>query len=430
LPSADTVAFRPMPEFDLSILERRRKRTLDAWNLTDDIVLIGGGSPIHIPGGADQTFPFSTHPEYYWLTGRQREGGVLAFDSREGWTLFEPALSVSEQVWGGSEAPIGRSLEEFEPWLKERDGRKLRWLGVPKDSEPDEELRLTYLHARRNKDNAEIELVKRAVRATAAGHAVALEMMRSGVTERQVQIEIEAAFYRGGADGLGYGTIVGSGPNATMLHSTPGAKQLARGELVVVDAGGSVLGYTADVTRTHPVDGVWLPGIRELYDAVLAANERVIESCVIGAEWGDMHILAARVLAEELKKIGVITVSADEAIETELIALFLPHGVGHMVGLGVRDASGPYPGREGKNKFAGIKIRMDLPLGENYLVTVEPGLYFNKALLTNTENREKYKSAVNWSKIEPWIGKVGIRIEDNILATQSGPVNLTSEIPK
>lgn len=419
-----------MPELDKAILERRRKRTLDAWNISDDIILIGGGSPISIPGGADQTFPFNTHPEYYWLTGRQREGGVLAYDARDGWTLFEPALSVSEQVWGGSEAPIGRSVEEFDAWLKDRSNRKTRWLGVTKDAAADEELRAKYLHVRRNKDDAELQLMQRAVRATAAGHAIGKDLMRSGVTERAVQIEIEAAFYRAGADALGYGTIVGSGPNATMLHSTPGAKQLQRGELVVVDAGGSVHGYTADVTRTHPVDGVWLDGMRELYDAVLSANETVIAKCAIGAEWGELHILAARTLAEELKKMGVINVDADQAVETELIALFLPHGIGHMVGLGVRDASGPYPGREGKNKFAGIKIRMDLPLGENYLVTVEPGLYFNKALLTNTENREKFKSAVNWSKIEPWIGNVGIRIEDNILATASGPVNLTSEIPK
>ena len=117
-------------------------------------------------------------------------------------------------------------------------------------------------------------------------------------------------------------------------------------------------------------------------------------------------------------------------VENELIALFLPHGIGHMVGLGVRDATGPLPGRKRDIKFAGMKIRMDIPLDENYLVTVEPGLYFNKALLTSTKQREKYKSAVNWNKIEPWIGKVGIRIEDNILVTAAGPVNVTSEIPK
>src|ERR1051325_7854553 len=229
-----------MPELDLAILEGRRKRAAEAWNLTDEIVLIGGGSPIQIPGGADQTFPFNTHPEYYWLTGRQREGGVLAYDAHDGWTLFEPALSQSEQVWGGSEAPIGRPVEEFDSWLKEKNGRKQHWLGVPKDAEANEELRSKYLHARRSKDHAEIDLVKRAVQATADGHAVAKEMMRSGITERAVQIEIEAAFYRGGADALGYSTIVGSGPNATLLHSTPGAKKLERGELVVVDAGGSV----------------------------------------------------------------------------------------------------------------------------------------------------------------------------------------------
>ncbi|HEY3876403.1 MAG TPA: aminopeptidase P N-terminal domain-containing protein [Candidatus Kapabacteria bacterium] len=419
-----------MPQLDPKILEQRRKRTLDAWNLTNDSVLIGGGLPISIPGGADQTFPFHTHPEYYWLTGRQREGGVLAYDSREGWTLFEPPLSQGEQVWGGSEAPIGRPIEELESWTMARQGRRIRWLGVTKYAEADQELRDKYLHVRRNKDEAELYEMKRAVSATAAGHAIAKEMMRSGKTERQVQIEIEAAFFRAGADTIGYGTIVGSGPNATLLHSTPGSKKLKSGEFVVVDAGAMVNGYTADVTRTPVVDDVWHDGMREIYDAVLTTQERTIAACVIGAEWGNVHILAARTLAEALKAMHVINTSVDEAIESELIALFLPHGIGHMVGLGVRDASGPYPGRDGKNKFAGVKIRMDLPLGENYLVTVEPGLYFNKALLTNTENREKYKSAVNWEKIEPWIGSVGVRIEDNILVTASGPINLTSEIPK
>jgi Xaa-Pro aminopeptidase len=272
--------------------------------------------------------------------------------------------------------------------------------------------------------------MKKAVSATAAGHAIAKEMMRSGKTEREIQIEIEAAFYRAGADALGYGTIVGSGPNATLLHSTPGPKKLVSGEFVVVDAGAMVNGYTADVTRTPVVDNVWREGMREIYEAVLRTQELTIAACVIGAEWGDVHIFAARSLAQALKDMNVISVGADEAVETELIALFLPHGIGHMVGLGVRDASGPFPGRKGDRKFAGIKIRMDLPLDENYLVTVEPGLYFNKALLTKPENREKYKSVVNWSKIEPWIGNVGIRIEDNILVTPSGPLNLTSEIPK
>ena len=419
-----------MPQLDPEILQRRRQRTLVAWNLTNDVVLIGGGSPISIPGGADQTFPFSTHPEYYWLTGRQREGGVLAYDSREGWTLFEPPLSVGEQVWGGNEAPIGRSIEELESWTKAREGRKIRWLGVTKYAEADRDLREKYSHVRRNKDDAELYEMRRAALATAAGHAVAKDLMRSGKTEREIQVELEAAMFRAGADTVGYGSIVGSGPNATLLHSTPGAKALHTGEFVVVDAGGIVNGYTADVTRTHPVDNVWRDGMREIYDAVLYSQERVIAACNIGAEWAELHILAARILAEALKEMSVITVSADEAIETELIALFLPHGIGHMVGLGVRDASGPYPGRNRDNKFAGVRIRMDLPLDENYLVTVEPGLYFNKVLLSNTENREKYKSAVHWTKIEPWIGNVGIRIEDNILVTPSGPVNLTSEIPK
>ncbi len=419
-----------MIQLDPTILDRRRQRTLEAWNLTDDIVLIGGGSPISIPGGADQTFPFQTHPEYYWLTGRQREGGVLAYDPHEGWAHFEPPLSMGEQVWGGNQPPIGRPIEELEAWTKSRGARAVHWLGVTKYAEADLVLREKYAHVRRSKDEAEMQEMKRAVHATAAGHAMAKDLLRQGTTERQIQVELEAAMYRAGADTVGYGTIVGSGPNGTLLHSTPGTRELTSGEFVVIDAGGMINGYTADVTRTHPVDNVWLDGMRDLYEAVLTTQKRAIEACVIGAEWGEVHCLAARSLAQALNELNLITISADDAVENELIALFLPHGIGHMVGLGVRDATGPLPGRKRDIKFAGMKIRMDIPLDENYLVTVEPGLYFNKALLTSTKQREKYKSAVNWNKIEPWIGKVGIRIEDNILVTAAGPVNVTSEIPK
>ncbi len=415
---------------DANVIARRRDRAVEAWGPIQDIILVGAGMPISIPGGADQTFPFSTHPEYYWLTGRQREGGVLAFDPKYGWTLFEPALSESEQVWGGSEAPIGRPVTELEDWMKERQGRSFKWLGVARDSEADTDLRAKLLHARRPKDVIELEWMEAAARATAAGHAVARDRVKVGATEREIQIEIEAAFFRAGADTTGYGTIVGSGPNSTMLHSIPGERKLKEGDFVVVDAGGAVHGYTADVTRTLAASGKWTSDQQAIYDAVLRAEERVIDAIHIGVEWSEMHILAATNLAESLNKMGVIRCSAQEAIESELIALFFPHGVGHMVGLGVRDAGGPYPGRDGKQKFAGVSIRMDLPLGEGYIVTVEPGLYFNRVLLRDPNRREKFKDVVDWKMIEPWIGNAGVRIEDNILVTKSGALNLTRDIPK
>jgi Xaa-Pro aminopeptidase len=412
------------------MFEQRQQRAATAWGNSNDIVLIGAGLPIPIPGGADQCFQYKPHPEYFWLTGRHREGGVMAYDAREGWTLFETPLSVSEQIWGGSEAPVGRPIEELDEWVKQRSGRTLRWLGVPKEATADEEFRTKLTHARRPKDAIEIELMTQAVKATAVGHEAARSLIKPGVTERQLQIELEAAMFRAGADGLGYATIVGSGPNSAVLHFAPTNRQVGKNEVVLIDAGGEVNGYTADVTRTHPANGAFSADQQMLYDAVLLANQLVIEGCKIGTEWKDLHKLAALSMAGSLQKMGLLRCSAQEAFDTELISLFFPHGIGHMVGLGVRDAGGVLPGRDGECKVAGVAIRMDLPLEEGYLVTVEPGLYFIPALLRNEEHRAKFKDVADWQAIEPLIGTVGIRIEDNILVARSGPTNLTESIPK
>ncbi len=412
------------------MIEQRQQRAATAWGTTDDIVLIGAGLPISIPGGADQCFPYNPHPEYYWLTGRRREGGILAYDPREGWTLFETPLSVGEQIWGGSEAPVGRSIVELDEWLKNRAGKKTRWLGVPKEGTADEEFRIKLTHARRPKDEIEMGRMAQAVKATAIGHATARSLIKPGITERQLQIELEAAMFRAGADGLGYATIVGSGPNSAVLHFSPTDRQVGKGEVVLIDAGGEVGGYTADVTRTHPANGTFTADQQMLYDAVLLAQQEVIDGCLVGAEWSELHKVAALSMAGSLQKMGIIRCSAREAFESELISLFFPHGIGHMVGLGVRDAGGVFPGRNGDCKVAGVAIRMDLPLEEGYLVTVEPGLYFIPALLRDEERRNKYRSVVDWTAIEPLIGTLGIRIEDNILVTKSGPRNVTESIPK
>jgi Xaa-Pro aminopeptidase len=409
---------------------QRQQRAASAWGSTDDIVLIGAGLPIPVPGGADQCFPFKPHPEYYWLTGRHREGGVLAYDPNESWTLFETPLSEGEQIWGGSEAPVGRPVEKLDEWLKQRAGRNIRWLGVPKESTADEEFRIKLTHARRPKDATEIALMEEAIRATAVGHEAARSLIKPGITERQLQIELEAAMFRAGADGLGYPTIVGSGPNSAVLHFAPTNRQVGKDEVVLIDAGGEVNGYTADVTRTHPANGAFTTDQQMIYDAVLLANEQVIEGCKIGTEWSELHKVAALSMAGSLQKMGLIRSSAQEAFDSELISLFFPHGIGHMVGLGVRDAGGAFPGRDGQCKVAGVAIRMDLPLEDGYLVTVEPGLYFIPALLRDEERRKKFQNVVDWKAIEPLIGKLGVRIEDNILVTTSGPRNLTEAIPK
>jgi Xaa-Pro aminopeptidase len=167
-----------------------------------------------------------------------------------------------------------------------------------------------------------------------------------------------------------------------------------------------------------------------VYDVVLAAELAAIDQCRVGVEWHDVHRTAAAELAAGLHHLGILTVTPDEALANEAIALFFPHGIGHMVGLGVRDVGGRAPGREEGRMCCGAKVRVDLPLGEEFLMTVEPGIYFVPALLDDPERRDKFSAAVAWDSLDRWRDLGGVRIEDNVLVTRQGPKVLTAEIEK
>ncbi|MDR3688365.1 MAG: M24 family metallopeptidase [Fimbriimonas sp.] len=418
-----------------SEVDVRRAKAARSWSLDSELVLICAGYPIGIPGGADQTFPYKPHPQYRWLTDRKREGGVLAFDPQDGWTLFEPALAEQELIWGGGDPPVGRSLEELDGWLAARKGRPLAALGAndglyATDQELSLRLHIELDHARRPKDALEVDLLRRSAAATAAGYAAIAEYIRPGRSERQIQVEFEAAIARAGADGPGYATIVGAGPNSAVFHFTPGSRQVADGELVLVDAGAEVDGYVTDVTRTFPGGGSFSSDQAWLYGIVRESLDQATAACLVGAEWLDVHAVAARVMGSGLRDAGILKCSPEEALTSGAIGLFFPHGIGHMVGLGVRDAGGPLPNRNVIREVGGARIRMDLPLEAGYVVTIEPGLYFVPALLNDAKRRERFANQVNWAAVEPWIGGSGIRIEDNVLVTETGPIVLTDSIPK
>jgi Xaa-Pro aminopeptidase len=427
---------KPMSDF----LSARRRRLASALPWEDAILLVGSGEPIPLPEGSDQTYPFRSHADYYYLAGHECAGGVVAFDPRDrsapdgGWISFVPAVTEGERVWEGREQMPGTPLASLDAWLAARRGRPIAMLGAPlRTLSADETLtRLTrawFLHARRPKDAHEVNLIRRAAAATAPGYATLRSLLRPGVTERALQIGLEAEFFRHGATRPGYGTIIGSGPNAAVLHFEPSSRAAQQGEFVLVDAGAEIDRYMADVTRTYVV-GEPTPFQRDLYQVVLAAEERAIARCVPGAEWKQIHLAAAVDMVGGLVDMGVMRGAPESLVEREAHTLFFPHGLGHMVGLGVRDGSGLQPGRTQDPRPCLRTLRMDLPLAADYVVTIEPGLYFIPALLNDPARRERFHECVNWPLAEQHLHIGGVRIEDNILVTPGAPVNLTSSIPK
>lgn len=423
-----------MPQLS-DLIPSRQSKTAVIWSLTNEIVLIGCGEPIGLPGGADQCYEFRPHTEYLWLTGEKRPGSILAFDPLEGWTRFTPAVTEIERVWDGvSEEPTGPYLHELDSWLAARRGRQIAFLGartidVVVDEELTAEVRQGLFQARRKKDAFELELMNRAMIATKAGHEAVSHFLRPGVSEREIQIEMEAAFARAGADAPGYHSIVGTGPNSVVFHFTPSGRKVAENDVVLVDAGARVEEYVIDVTRTYPSNGRFTAKQQAIYDLLLESERKACDRCVDGQEWLEFHTLCALDLAAGLKDLGIFRGTAESAIESEAMAVFLPHGIGHMVGLGVRDASGAAPGRSGENTAAGVRVRCDLPLGPGYVMTVEPGIYFIPALINDPKRRERFAGEINWDVVDQYQDFGGMRIEDNVLVTEGKPVNLTIDIP-
>ncbi|HEX5724722.1 MAG TPA: aminopeptidase P family protein [Longimicrobiaceae bacterium] len=420
-------------------LDRRRAAAAARWELRDEVVVIGAGDLLGKPGRGDQKYPFHVHPEYFYLADRLRPGSVLAFDPAEGWTDFVPEVTEDERVWEGAvpadPGPGEAPHAELDGWLSARSGRPLAVLGAPPagveaDEELTERLRGLLSMVRRPKDDEELARMRAAVRATEAGYAALRPLIRPGVTERALQVELEAAFFRAGADATAYGTIVGSGPNAAVLHFEPGARALRAGELLLIDAGAEVGGYVADVSRTYPVDGRFTPEQQALYDVVLAAEEASIARCRAGTEVRDLHLAAAVDLTRGLVELGLLRGDPESLVEQEAHSLFFPHGIGHLVGLGVRDAAGGVPGRKPSEHPALKKLRTDLPLEPGMAITIEPGIYFIPALLDDPARRERHRDQVDWDRVERLRDFGGIRIEDDVLVTAGDPEILTAGIPK
>ena len=232
----DHTTVRDVPEPGTAAqLERRRRAVAERWNLAGEAVVIGAGDPLPVPGRGDRTYPFRAHSEYFYLTDRERPGGVLAYDPDEGWIDFVRPVSREESLWEGAQlgADSGVDLDKLERWRARRESRPLANLGaavagIRSAPELTAELRRGLNHVRRQKDAVELERMRAAERATSAGFAAIVPELKAGRTERQVQIELEAEFFRHGADFLAFDTIAASGANSGVLHFPPSARPLGR----------------------------------------------------------------------------------------------------------------------------------------------------------------------------------------------------------
>ena len=234
-------------------------------------------------------------------------------------------------------------------------------------------------------------------------------MAAPGRYEYEIQAEMERIFRLEGALGPAYPSIVASGENACILHYIENQRQMQAGDLLLIDAGCAYGYYNADITRTFPVSRQFTPEQRLLYDLVLEAQNRAIAAVQPGAAFNQFHDVATRTLTEGLVELGLLKGEVDSLIEGKQHKVFFMHGTGHFLGLDVHDA--------------GVLRNPDKswkPFEPGNVVTVEPGLYISPT----------YQPAEGQPAIDDrWRG-IGIRIEDDVLVTPTGPEVLTSAVPK
>jgi Xaa-Pro aminopeptidase len=225
--------------------------------------------------------------------------------------------------------------------------------------------------------------------------------------------------------------------NGETLHNHDHSQILEKGRLLLSDAGAeTVTHYASDFTRTIPVGGKFTPRQRDVYQIVLNANNAATAAIKPGVKYQDIHLLAAKVIAGGLKDLGLMQGDVDEAVSNGAHAMFFPHGLGHMMGMDVHDMEGlgeDYVGYDEETKriqqFGTAYLRLGRKLEKGFVLTNEPGIYFIPALFEMWRKEGKFTQFINYSKVEEYMGFGGIRLEDDILVTETGSKLIGKRIP-
>ena len=278
---------------------------------------------------------------------------------------------------------------------------------------------------RATKEPQEIEAIERACNVGYNMHTLAQILIKPGVTERFIAGQVDG-IARSMAQGNSFATIFSQ--HGEIMHGAPSDAALEDGRLVLCDAGCELDDYCSDHTRTMPVNGKFSQRQLEIYSIVEECHDYVLEVAKPGVKYMDVHFAVCRRMTERLKELGLMKGDTDEAVAAGAHAMFLPHGLGHMMGMDVHDMEGLgqiYVGfdeetRPNLEQFGTNCLRMGRRLEEGFVVTDEPGIYFIPALIDDWKSSGHCKEFLNFDMLETYKDFGGIRIEDDILITNDG----------
>ncbi|MDC0545256.1 Xaa-Pro aminopeptidase [Gammaproteobacteria bacterium] len=416
------------------------RRDLLADKVLEDSVIIVSAASVK-SRISDTEYSYRQDSNFYYLSGYEEPESLILIRPnqdkerfvifcrdrdplREQWDGFRTGQEGVIQDYGADAAYSINSIDEIMPKLLEGakniyfsmsapcgvDAKISSWVedirkNTRSGAEPPQNLLSldSILHEMRLiKESDEMDLMKKAANITTEAHIRAMQSVRPGMYEYQLEAEYLYAFNKNGARSPAYNSIVGGGNNSCILHYVENNAELKDGDLVLVDAGCEYQYYASDVTRTFPVNGKFSPEQREIYSIVLEAHKQSMEQAKPGNKWNLMHEKSVEVIVEGLLSIGLLQGSRDEIIDKGEYSKFYMHRIGHWLGMDVHDV-GSYK-QDGDWR----------PLEEGMVMTVEPGIY----ILDSMEGVD-----------DKWKG-IGVRIEDDIAITESGFEILTPDVPR
>ncbi len=446
----DLTHFRPEAQ------RARRIRLAEGLGDLAALVPAGGRVSRNYPAA---TYPFRAASHFLYLVGLPIADAMALLDG-DRCTLFLSAPAPDEALWHGPMPGLRQIAEwtgcEVMPLERLGDaigGRVVATLPAPdaasrslqtallgREVQPgrlddlDARLADAIIALRLVHDEKAQDGLRRAAEATTAAHHAGMAATRPGILEAELRAHMEAELLKRNMT-TAYGSIVTV--HGEVLHNEAHHHVLQDGDLVLADVGAETAdGWAGDVTRTWPVNGKLSPTQREMYQVVLAAQREAIQAVRPGVRYLDVHLTAARELTRGLVDLGVLRGDVEELVADGVHALLFPHGVGHLLGLDVHDMedlgdrAGYAPGRERSTQFGLANLRLDRDLVPGMAVTIEPGIYRVPAILGEPRLVQLAGDRLDRARLARFHDVRGIRIEDDVLVTESGAEVLTADIPK
>ncbi|XP_077375774.1 xaa-Pro dipeptidase [Festucalex cinctus] len=284
------------------------------------------------------------------------------------------------------------------------------------------------------KTDMELEVLRYTNRVSSEAHKIIMKSVKPGQKEYEMESLFQHYCYtKGGMRHTSYTCICGTGNNASVLHyghaGAPNDKTIVDGDMCLFDMGGEYYCYSSDITCSFPANGKFTADQRAIYEAVLKSSITVMAAIRPGVKWTDMHRLADRVHLEELVKVGILKGSVEDMMKVHLGAVFMPHGLGHLLGIDVHDVGGYPEGVERINEPGLKSLRMGRLVRERMVLTVEPGIYFINHLLDQALKDPAQSCFINNQVLGRFRGFGGVRIEDDIAVTADS-IELLTCVPR